>query len=653
MAAQINRFDKPQVYDYNLEYAVPKEFMPNLEAWDDVLGKEQANFDALGALQAQVPKHLKKDREGVESYMMGIKDRIKEVSTSYAQNGLSQGRRDRVGLLQEIRRDWMPGGKAKLFEENLQSYTDYKGQLDKMFEKGDINSRKRDLLLAGSMNNFAGTFSDAPDGSEVHSEFSGITAAHDQDLADQANTLVKGWMSDKVNSGTFKVMNGQYFNLETKEYVNPKEVYEHVYNQLANKPENQSYLAQEADLLGFTGKDKETYMKQLLHEASNFGAQKAGFSKVDNELRADWMLKEEIKQKNRYKLADYEYNLGAGEISTELFTVDSGMVPLKLSAFDGTPGGSTSTTDITGAGERGWIQFTGKRDGGPEMSIEDYADSAAGREKHPGLYQLTQQFPRKREGNTLENNKNYNARIKRMHDSKRKSMSIGVGKLNSYGNKQMEERKASVIGKGKALGDITHKTIILKSPGKTPVVMNWERFRKTHKINAEDFIERTNILGTKATTSPLVPAGEEAVYTDKKGRSYNFIISNTNNQDAAMKQPVFTLSSGLHDGSVYETDQVFVRTDTDGSGVILNATYDDIYDEVGNFQNRRASIRDNNGNNLTYDDATGELLPNPVTLEQIDEMVSNSNIFDPHNFKGNKTGSIIIKNTEKVKVPNE
>ena len=94
-----NRFDRPIQKDYNMDFYVPKEFIPNFEGWDQVLGQmeqEKAIADQLGSL---APKYIQQDKDAATSFIEGNRAAIDELTNLYMNENVSTARKKQADLL--------------------------------------------------------------------------------------------------------------------------------------------------------------------------------------------------------------------------------------------------------------------------------------------------------------------------------------------------------------------------------------------------------------------------------------------------------------------------------------------------------------------------------------------------------------------------
>jgi hypothetical protein len=137
----ITRFDRFTDRDYSMEHFVPKEVMPNFEAWGEILMNQQKSYDNYNvALSQKNPMYLQteEDRKLFQEYKSMADNAITSVSDAYLNNGLSSGNRLMKQQSLAIANEWKPGGKAFLLEDRLNSYKAAREEIEKTF-KDDTN----------------------------------------------------------------------------------------------------------------------------------------------------------------------------------------------------------------------------------------------------------------------------------------------------------------------------------------------------------------------------------------------------------------------------------------------------------------------------------------------------------------------------------
>lgn len=650
----INRFRRilPQL-DPTFYSWQPQEYLPDIEALGTVSTGLQGIYDNLDYLD--IPKHLQEDVPSLQSMYIDPVEQMKEGAVeAFASGDTGRGIRQFKDIQRFLHRAKQPGGIYNQFEQSYQAYQDYMGQLDDLYTKGEISAERRDALKAMSRNAFEGSFNKEG----AYNPFSGISAAFEQDRLSRGLEIGKGWKADKFPEGIFRTPQG-YFRADTKERVNPEEVLEGVYIGLASDKAIMNDLRQEAMLRGYEGEAAREYIDKELKKVAATVAEKEGFEAVDSKFLKDWVYEENIKQRNRYKLEDYKYNLGTGEHKTRVYTVETGMPELNVKA------GKIKIKDPSNIGTTFGIRTTTPR-GATGGSKPEYIDKGfdqlikedpAFAEQNPALVEIVNQFGRKRDGNDVESDADYNKRIQKIYNKKRESLSTAYSVFEGYGPDRQNDRNQTVIGKGDKLGTIQHKKLWLTKPGQPPQAYSYEQAKKMLGLTDEEFIAKANVLGSEKTTTSILPSGEQIGVATEDG-TYQFIVENISYGDEAHKRDIYALSQPLRDATINETPYYIV------GGEKLKTKAVDIWsrDEQGNIildekgvpaqYRREVHVIGEDGSNLTLGlDKNGDPIINPetgkpivdlergergITLEDLEQMNRSTNPYRTLDF--NKSG---------------
>lgn len=624
-----NRFETAQPIRSSF---IPKEFMPNFEGWRNVLANQQQSWDFTQQAAENIPQHLQVDNPDVMNYVNTVKTQLEDVASSYQKNGVLEGNRAKKTLLQSIRRDWMPGGKAYNFQKNQERFQAYAAALDEMYKKGDINVDKKNQLLALSAKQFGKSYDDQNN----YKEFSGIDAAKDQDLTKQALEIADGWMANEVAKGTFKVMNGQYFNMVTHEFVDLNEVVDNVYASLIRKPENIAFARQEAMLRGYEGEEAVKYIDDLFKTAATTAGNKEAYDKYKNDIHKDWAAEEAMKQRNRKELEDYKYEKNNPvELTSDQFTL-----------FDP----SNSLVNLDAAGNISIKENTTYRPpqmvnmGAPatqtkviKKSLKEFAETPEGLKKHPGLADMIKNNQelfglQKKSNGKYETIQEQNQRIAKAYNDRQQKLSQTnfVGKR--FNPDEIKEETYTVIGSGNQIGNIIDRTVYFASDKKVGPAKSFQNVLKDLRMTPEEFIKNARVVREVRADNPFAPSGEMITVVGKKGEMYNLIVGNINNQDEQNKQGVFNMAQVGFNPNMTQSQWQDVPL---GNGYSkLRTVAVDKFNPDSTFDRRELRVEvadlDENGN-FIIDPKTGQVKaqPAPFGLEEILQGVDNVNIASP------------------------
>lgn len=133
----ITRFNKFNNRDYNMDWYVPKEIMPNIEAWSGLLQEQQNKFDTTKMLLSdKLPKYLQteEDRQLLQYYKQLADSNLDNISKQYQENGISAGNQAMKEAIRLINREWMPGGSANVLEDRYAGYQKGLEEIEKTYK---------------------------------------------------------------------------------------------------------------------------------------------------------------------------------------------------------------------------------------------------------------------------------------------------------------------------------------------------------------------------------------------------------------------------------------------------------------------------------------------------------------------------------------
>ena len=129
----ISRFDKFTPRDYNMEWYMPKEFIPDFEAWNTLLANKQTKYDTAVALSQKLPKHLAHRVDLAGQYKQKTDQAINDISSAYTKDITAGDRMLRdYGL--NMNRDWQAGGLAYELEQEAADYAKAQEEISKYYK---------------------------------------------------------------------------------------------------------------------------------------------------------------------------------------------------------------------------------------------------------------------------------------------------------------------------------------------------------------------------------------------------------------------------------------------------------------------------------------------------------------------------------------
>lgn len=133
----ITRFNRFAPRDYNMEWYVPKEVMPNIEAWDSLLGEQQKKYDtAKMLLSEKMPKYLQteEDRQLFQKYKESVGQTLDNVTEAYQSKGVNAGNQALQEAARTFSKHWQPGGLANVLEDRYNSFAAAQQEIEKSYK---------------------------------------------------------------------------------------------------------------------------------------------------------------------------------------------------------------------------------------------------------------------------------------------------------------------------------------------------------------------------------------------------------------------------------------------------------------------------------------------------------------------------------------
>lgn len=120
-----------------MDWYVPKEIMPNIEAWSGLLQKQQSEFDATKMLLSdKLPKYLQteEDRQLFTQYKNLTDQTLDNLTRQYQENGVTAGNQAMKDAVRLFNREWMPGGIANVLEDRYNAYQKGLEEIEKTYK---------------------------------------------------------------------------------------------------------------------------------------------------------------------------------------------------------------------------------------------------------------------------------------------------------------------------------------------------------------------------------------------------------------------------------------------------------------------------------------------------------------------------------------
>ena len=149
----MNRFDKPRQYDYSFDRYMPEFYMPNFEAWGQVVANRAKEDAAMQELLAKMPKYIEEeeysykndkgetitekygDTEAFKNYAKKIEGFQKAINEAALAGDGNRYRQLMKEAQREISKDWGAMGTATILEERKKSFVEGMKKLKEYEEK--------------------------------------------------------------------------------------------------------------------------------------------------------------------------------------------------------------------------------------------------------------------------------------------------------------------------------------------------------------------------------------------------------------------------------------------------------------------------------------------------------------------------------------
>ena len=289
----INRYTQTSPVEFNLPI-----FSPNFELVAQAMGSQQSNYDqGLEDMNRQI-QALSKDYGARDEIIQARQGKIDEIARVYQERGVTEGNRLLKQERRNVLKDHMTGGRAHAIENNFSLYGQYRDQIQKYKDAGNI---RKAALLERSLNQYEG-IGEGENG--IYNSFSGTPIAKEVDSFTKADEYGKGWKADREITGRRK--EDGFFITTSEEFIDPAQLKRDVFRALASDSEIMEDLSQEAMLMGLEGGEAQNYIDKKLNEAAQFSSDKHANSKEFEQTRVDWQARDRAKRNHDWSLKLYE-----------------------------------------------------------------------------------------------------------------------------------------------------------------------------------------------------------------------------------------------------------------------------------------------------------------------------------------------------------
>lgn len=134
-----NRFD--QYIPVRSTY-LPDNFVPNFEAYKDLLTQEQGNFNKLQAVnEIPIDALAGADEEYAQQLRADLSNNVDRITEAY-RNNIDEGRRASRDFIRQTRKRTQPGGDIRELALRKKQFTDFQTAQNERLEKGEITKEQ-------------------------------------------------------------------------------------------------------------------------------------------------------------------------------------------------------------------------------------------------------------------------------------------------------------------------------------------------------------------------------------------------------------------------------------------------------------------------------------------------------------------------------
>ncbi len=133
----LSRFDRPSRYSWDWQTYVPQFEQLDGKLLDETMGRIQQGVDQSNLISEKMPNVLQTEGDVnlFKEYKSDVDNQLSNVSQAY-QRSLREGQAAQNQFLQNVRQDWMPGGRAYALNSRYEGYAKAQEELNK-FQKED------------------------------------------------------------------------------------------------------------------------------------------------------------------------------------------------------------------------------------------------------------------------------------------------------------------------------------------------------------------------------------------------------------------------------------------------------------------------------------------------------------------------------------
>jgi len=300
----VNRFFRRTPYDIGL-------YVPPVDVIKESMAMAQKQYDTNYALADAVKNNfinsLPQDRQAANELQKGWESQVDELVNSYGGDYSKIGKK--LGnLLNSIKREYNPGGKAHAITSNFGNYTTWIKEHQDRVAKGNVLGEDLNLANSYYMKNYTGI-----------GEIDPVTGSYNRFNPD---TLTDYRDPNKIIQDTFKEFKPEkrkvgtswtdekgfvHYSEQEQEGITPDRLAPSFQTALAADPQYSSYIQQKAKFIGLSPEEAQTWSKNY----ANQRAQDLSYMSSSNtdKMERDPLYVARAKANMDKENIDYMYNL--------------------------------------------------------------------------------------------------------------------------------------------------------------------------------------------------------------------------------------------------------------------------------------------------------------------------------------------------------
>lgn len=286
----INRFDRNARYDWSFNRAIEQLPQINFDGLNQVMQSVQADISQPDLISQMQPKVLNttEDRALYNEYKQSVDNQIQSVRDAYGRS-LREGTAAKNKLLQDVKSEWQPGGRAQLLNSRYDNYLARQKELED-FYKSDKRGVNKDLALRTLNDELNQPIGYDPTTRSGKSDFKTELVA-DPDIRKAVDDMLKE-IKESGDTQFLGDQNKDWWLTKIKTEGRPAEKIKLAFEALSQQPEFASQIGRDALYQKYRTdpvKYQDAYNKQL-------DAQIKGFEDLAQKAKSDPKSARELQQ---------------------------------------------------------------------------------------------------------------------------------------------------------------------------------------------------------------------------------------------------------------------------------------------------------------------------------------------------------------------